>query len=98
MPIGLVVPRIEEWTHVLGRRRRDREGRNDPDADGFTTARIDVAGVLERLLGCCGMNASRMLVRRALGWLHEHFPERPLRIAFGRTHAASVDWWDCFSA
>ena len=40
----------------------------------------DIARVLQGVFGVDGMNASRVLVRRAFTFLRENFPERPLRI------------------
>ena len=65
---------------------RDRGARHDPDAHRLAATRVDVASVLERLLGGGGVHAARVFVRRALRRLHEHFPERPLRVV---AHAAS---------
>src|SRR5690242_16812344 len=78
MPIWLVVPRIEEWTHVLRRRRRNLSRADDPDAHGFAAPRVDVARVLQRGLRVDGVHTARVLVRFTARWLYEDLPERPL--------------------
>src|SRR5690349_3283428 len=81
MPIGFVVPRIEERAHVLGRRRRNLSRADDPDAHGFAPPRVDVACVLQRRLRVDGVHTARVLVRLTTRWLYEDLPQRPLRVA-----------------
>ena len=63
----------------LRARRGDRRARHDPDAHRFAAARVDVARVLQRDARRPARARSRVLVRRAVLRLREHFPQRPLR-------------------
>ena len=60
MSVRLVVPRIEERSHVLGRGGGDSRRRDHPQAHGLAAARVHVARIGQRQLFVRSMNVSRV--------------------------------------